>query len=972
MKKQGLLKAFVLAALNVLLVSAVLAQGIREYKSVPGDPLNVRIYELENGLKVYLSVYKNAPRIQTAIAVKTGSKNDPSDNTGLSHYLEHLMFKGTDKYGTLDWEKEKFYLDQIEALYEKHRTLTNPDERAAVYKLIDSLSYEASKYAIPNEYDKIVASLGAKGTNAYTSVEQTVYINDIPSNQLDRWLTLESERFRNPIFRLFHTELETVYEEKNMSLDNDSRKIWDALFASLYPTHTYGTQTTLGSQEHLKNPSLTTIRNYFNQKYVPNNMAIVMSGDFDPDEAIRLIDKHFGKLPRAKDPQFVPAVEKPIEKPIIKEVFGPDAENMYLAFRLPGAASAEQDVLQMMSSVLYNGTAGLIDLSINQAQKTLGSSAFVYTKKDYTSHIFSAKPKQGQSLEELTTLLLEQIERVKKGDFPDWLLKAIINEMKTRQVRMYENNSQRNSAMISAFVLDIPWENEVASFERLEKITKNDIVAFANKYYSDNYVVVYKRKGVDNNVVKVEKPQITPVVINRDQQSGFFASLNSIQVEPVSPVFLDYKKDIRITSIRSDLPLYYKQNEENKTFTLYYVFDMGKNHDPKLALAIDYLKYLGTSRYTPVQVKEELYKIGCSFNVFSSDDQVYVSLFGLSENLLEGIKFFEHLMSDAIANPQALENMKKDILKKRADSKLNKSNILWGGMFNYGIYGPNSSFTNIIPEEELMKVTPEELVSLIHQLNTYQHKVVFYGTHSEKEIIDILLANHRVPKSLKALPQEMKFEELNPTENTVYIVDYNMTQVEILMVAKSQAYAPEQMPVMNLFNEYFGSGMSSVVFQELREAKGLAYTAYAAYSTPSRPDRSHYIYSFIGTQNDKLPEAMAGMKNLLDKMPVSEKSFNTAKDAIIERLRTERITKTSILFNYLNAQKMGLDHDVRMDVYNTVPKLNFDDLKKFQDEHVANKAFTVLVLGKKDQLDLETLSKYGKIKFLSLEEIFGY
>lgn len=965
-------KVLVLGALCLFMVNVALANGKRPYKSVEGDPLNARIYELDNGLKIYLSVYKNAPRIQTAIAVKTGSKHDPTDNTGLSHYLEHLMFKGTDKFGSLDWEKEKFYLDQIEALYEKHRTLTDPKERAAVYRMIDSLSYEASKYAIPNEYDKMVASIGARGTNAYTSVEQTVYINDIPSNQIDRWLTIEAERFRNPIFRLFHTELETVYEEKNMSLDNDQRKIWDALFAALYPTHTYGTQTTLGSQEHLKNPSLIVIRDYYNQKYVPNNMAIIMSGDFDPDFVVERIEKHFGSMPRAKEPAFTPAVEKPITAPLVKEIFGPDAENMYLAFRLPGVASPEADVLNMMGRVLFNGTAGLMDLSLNQTQKVLNASAFVYNKMDYSSHIFTARPKQGQSLEELKDLILEQIDRVKKGDFPDWLLKAIINEMKIRQLRQYESIGSRNGAMVSAFVMDIPWEQEVSTFKRLEKITKKDIVDFANRYYADNYVVVYKRKGVDDNIMKVDKPQITPVFINRDAQSSFFASLSQMSFEPISPVFLDYQKDVRISNIRKDLPMYYNRNEENNTFTLYYVFDMGNNHNPKMGLAIDYLKYLGTDKYTPAQIKEEFYKIGCSFNVFSSDDQVYVSLSGLSETLEPGLKLFEHLMNEAAPNAQALENLKKDILKRRNDSKLNKSNILWGGMFNYGMFGPQSSFTNIIPEKELVLITPEELVALIRKLNTYEHKVVFYGTHSEKDIANLILKNHRIPKKLNPLPQENRFAELNPSENVVYVVDYDMTQVEILMLAKSQSYAENQIPVINLFNEYFGSGMSSVVFQELREAKGLAYSAFASYSTPGRPDRSHYIYSFIGTQNDKLPEAMGGMKNLLTEMPVSEKSFNTAKEAIIERLRTERITRTSILFNFMNAQKMGRKHDIRQDVYKAVPAFTFDDLKKFQDAHVANKNFTVLVLGKKDQLDMETLSKYGTIKFLTLEDIFGY
>ena len=309
--------------------------------------------------------------MQTYIAVRAGSKNDPADATGLAHYLEHMLFKGTDKYGSLDFEKEKVLIDQIEALYEEYRTIDMDDEenRNRVYAQIDSVSGEAAKFAIANEYDKMVSGIGAKGTNAYTSAESTVYVNDIPSNQLEKWLSIESERFRNPVFRLFHTELEAVYEEKNRGLDNDGRKMFEAMLSGLFQKHTYGTQTTIGTVEHLKNPSLTEIRKYFNKYYVPNNMAICLSGDFDPDQVIVWINEKFGSFERKDDPEFTPGVEEPITSPIIKEVYGPDVERVYLAFRFPGIEERETQVMRLIDMVLSNSQAGLVDLNLNQQQK---------------------------------------------------------------------------------------------------------------------------------------------------------------------------------------------------------------------------------------------------------------------------------------------------------------------------------------------------------------------------------------------------------------------------------------------------------------------------------------------------------------------------------------------------------------------------------------------------------------------------
>ena len=211
-----------------------------KYETVAGDPLNTRIYTLDNGLKVYMSVNKEAPRIQTYIAVKVGGKNDPAETTGLAHYFEHLMFKGTQQFGTSDYAAEKPMLDEIENLFEVYRKTADEAERAAIYRRIDSISYEASKIAIPNEYDKLMSAIGANGTNAFTSQDMTVYVEDIPSNQIDNWAKIQADRFKNPVIRGFHTELETIYEEKNMSLTQDSRKVWEAMDAALFPNHPYG------------------------------------------------------------------------------------------------------------------------------------------------------------------------------------------------------------------------------------------------------------------------------------------------------------------------------------------------------------------------------------------------------------------------------------------------------------------------------------------------------------------------------------------------------------------------------------------------------------------------------------------------------------------------------------------------------------------------------------------------------------
>jgi predicted Zn-dependent peptidase len=443
------------------------AQKTYTYESVPGDSLKARIYTLDNGLKVYLTQYKDAPRIQTYIAVRAGSKNDPANATGLAHYLEHMVFKGTSKLGTQNWTAEKAEIDKIEALYETYRKQTDPAVRKKIYHQIDSISGVAAKYAVPNEYDKIMGSLGAKGTNAYTSVEQTVYVDDIPANQVDKWAMVQAERFHEMVPRLFHTELEAVYEEKNRGLDNDFRKEFEAMNTGLFQKHQYGTQTTIGTIEHLKNPSITEIKKYFDKYYTPNNVAICLSGDLDPEQTIRTIDKYFGSWQSKPVQEFKVAMEEPITEPIKKDVYGPDAENIMIGFRFPGVKDHDALALRMIDRMLTNDQAGLFDLNLNQKQAVLNASSFTDINNDYSAHIMVASPRQGQTLDQAKKLMLDQIELIKKGQFADWLIPAIINNEKIAKMKAYESNSSRADAFVSAFIARMDWKDYVAQDKNL-------------------------------------------------------------------------------------------------------------------------------------------------------------------------------------------------------------------------------------------------------------------------------------------------------------------------------------------------------------------------------------------------------------------------------------------------------------------------------------------------------------------------
>lgn len=944
--------------------------GKYTYTVVSGDPTQTRWYVLPNGLTVILSVNKDQPRVQTLVATKAGSKNDPADNTGLAHYLEHMLFKGTDKFGTQDYAKEKVYLDQIDALYEKYNKTKDDKQRVAIYRQIDSISGLASKYSIANEFDKMCQGIGAQGTNAFTSVEQTVYVNDIPSNRIHQWIEIESERYRNPVLRLFHTELEAVYEEKNISLDNDMNEAWEKLYASLFREHPYGTQTTIGTVEHLKNPSLIKIRDYYNKYYVPNNMAIIMVGDFDPDFVIEMIDKHFSYMQSKPVPEFKYKMEYPRGVPDSISVVGPDAASVMMAWRFDGVASKDALMVRLIDLILSNSKAGLIDLNLVKEQKVLSASSSPDFMKDYSVHLLTGKPKEGQSLEEVRDLLLAQIEKIKKGDFDEELLKGIIANNMVDEINNFASYNGLAYTLLDAFVTGRKWRDVLNINFQMSKITKQQIVDFANEYYTKGYSIVYKRTGEETVQEKIAKPTITEVELNRDKTSPFVADLLNEETDTIHPVFVNYKEDIERGSI-GKAELLYKKNEKNQLFTLYYVVDMGKLNNKKLPFALEYLQYIGTDKYTASELSMKFYKLACNFGISTGDKRSYVYLSGPQQNFDEAVALFEELLANAIPDAGALKDYVGRILKSRSDAKLNKRSIS-GALSSYALYGKDNPRTYTLNNTELQALNAGELVGIIKSLTQYKHKVMYYGPETKEKIVASLNAKHKTPETFLATPAAHVFKPVNYANNTVFFTNHEMVQAEINWRCATQVFDLTKMPSIRAFNEYFGGGMSSVVFQEIRESRALAYSTYALYVQASEVGKNDFVMAYVGTQADKLNDAISAMNELLNNMPLNEESFNQAKQSILSGLESERINNTEVFFSFLEAMDMGVDYDYRKMLYDAISKITFADVKAFQEQNIKGKKWAIAVLGSKDKISQDDLKKYGELKVVTLEEIFGY
>ena len=704
-------------------------------------------------------------------------------------------------------------------------------------------------------------------------------------------------------------------------------------------------------------------------------MAICLSGDFDPDQAMKIIKKYFGGMkPSGNVPRLAFEPEEDITAPVEKEVFGVDAENVTLAWRLPGVAGnlETEPVAEIASSVLFNGTAGLIDLNVNQQQKVLGAGAYYEYQPDYSMLMAMGMPKQGQTLEEVRDIILAEVARLAAGDFTEEDVQACKNNYRLNQMSELTNNYNRAIALAASFAYDMPWKDVVANNAAIEKVTKEDVVAFAGKYLcQDNYAVVYKRVGEDPDIQKIAAPKITPIFMNRDTSSEFLRSIVSNTPKPIEPVFLDFTKDLSVSNQAANVDMLYRENTQNDIFTVQFVYNCGANDNPVLAYAGDYLSYLGTERMSAEDIARKMYALACDYNFVCGDNTFAVSVTGLKENMGEAVSIVEDLIANARGDENVLMNVKIDNLQMRSNNKMNQS-ANFRALLNYMAVGGEKIRKITLTNDQIFALSSDQILSAVREVFAKQHEIYYYGPHTEAEVRAILASNHTISENPEPLVKHFD-DYLTVEDSKVVFAHYDSRQLYYYQISVDDTpFDPSSDPARVLYNEYFGGSMNAVVFQELRESRGLAYSANATMSNPHY-DGGKYIYgAFIATQNDKMQAAAEAFADIINNMPVSENAFAIAKDAILTRLRTERTTGMGVIGQYVRCRDMGLDEPLAKAQFEKIKDMTMDDVVAYQQKWIKDRKYCYGILGDENDIDMEFIKTLGPVQMVSSEDIFGY
>ncbi|OGR58105.1 MAG: hypothetical protein A2X36_12790 [Elusimicrobia bacterium GWA2_69_24] len=929
-----------------------------------GDPMKVTVHRLRNGLTVYLSPNDQEPRISAWIAVRAGGAQDPGDSTGMAHYLEHMLFKGSRRLGTTDYGKEAASLDRILQLYEELFRTADPEQRREVYSRIDRANQEAGAYAVPNEMDKLYKALGIRGVNAFTSNEQTVYICDMPKNRLEAWARLEGDRFQHPVFRLFQTEIETVYEEKNRSMDDPDDILGEATEAALWDRHPYG-RPIIGTIAHLKNPSLEKMYRFYGSNYVPNNMAVALSGDFQTAEILALLERTLGQW-QPKPLEARPATPLPkLDQPKKVEVKYEAEEAVVVAWPAAAKLHPDADALRVMDMVFDNSESGLVNLRLNQAQRVKRAGSYGQAHTEGGAWYLSANPKEGQTLEEAEALLLETVKAVQEGEFSEEDLKANILNFEIAEKYKLESNAGRVAAMADAFVGYEDWAHKADWLKRLRAVTKADVVRVARQYLGPGRAVVYRRKGKPE-VPSIPKPAFTKMDIAQGRESAFFGELLKIPAPVIAPKWIKAGRDYSVRSSPSGR-LYAVKNPVNDLFSLSFNFERGQKHERSLCAAFRLLDKAGAGALSAEEFKRKLYGLGLSMDAGCDDEESRVSLSGIEANLPEGLKLLRLRFQEPNIAPDTLAKMADIWIGQHKDNKVDPDAVN-AALSEKVQRGPESSVLNSLTDAEIRSLKEEDLKRLLKGVFGWQRRTGYIGTLSA-DAAARLLAEPGAVYQPTPKPETRRYVKTGKPQ--VFFVHRDMVQSQIGVYSADEAYDPKNYVDYRYYANYMGGGMSAVAFQEIREARALAYSAWAGYLMGGRKGDMNRVAGMLGTQGDKTIEATELLLKLLHQLPPSESRFQESRNSIEQDYRTSPVKFRAVPGTVMDWEDQGLRGDPRPARMRKALSYKLDDLVRFS-ARFRERPLTVYVLGNRDRVDLKSLEKLGTLTELKIGDLFPY
>jgi predicted Zn-dependent peptidase len=937
----------------------------------------ISTFKLSNGLSVIINEDHRTPTIFGNIVVRAGSVNDPVDATGLAHYLEHVMFKGSENVGTTDWSKEKVHYQNIIALYDKLRQVT-PSERAAIQQQINEESILAGQYVINNEFSNLIQSMGGTSLNASTSYEFTQFFNVFPSYQLKKWLDLNLDRFQYPVFRGFQAELETVYEEKNMYSDSPFNVLNEEYQKAVYGASSAYARPVIGETEHLKTPSLKKLIDFYHTFYVPSNMCIVLSGDVDAGTAKPLLEASFGTWNASGTPsRGTINPSKLTGKSVVKKNITPFPV-LVLGFKGSTISDSDSEVLDVVANILTNSNkTGLLDKLVidNEIMQVsvsvdsrmhdgsillLGIPSFDVARMDFNS------------LASVEKSILKVVDDLKHGIVEDWLLQSVKDNLLMEFELAKESNMGIGMRLSQLFAFELPLKDYEDYPSLIKSITKDQVAAVAGKYFTQSYVSFQSLKG---RPVKDElaKPEYKPVVPSKGETSAFARQWMNQPVAEPKIAFIDFEKDIDKSLLNQGITFYHTKNEANDIFSLTLKYGVGTEVIPELRFSVELMNRAGImGQFNSYELKREFSKLGCVVNFSADKSYTYVNMRGKESSLAKACQLLAKTYLMPALDEKQMNSLLGNELSSRSIESDNKD-IQSEAISDYLVYGNKSDYLNRLTRGQIMELTISKLTASFINATQYETSVHYTGRFDAEIVKNVISKNMAFPSGLKPSSSPVVTATASYDKNTVLLFNNkDARQSDVYLYVEGNDFSLAERAVIDGFNQYFGGGFSGIVLQELRELRSFAYTASAAYSTPALPGNKGWLKGYIGVQDDKTNDAISEFVNLINDMPLKPERMENIRQFLYQATISSSPSLRNKSMLVENWQRLGYNEDPRRNLVSVYNKQTFDDIVKFYNDVVKKHPIAIAIVGNVKKLDVNKLKSFGSVTNVSNKDLFKY
>ena len=928
------------------------------------NALKVKEYRLENGLTVWLNEDHSQPKVFGAVVVKAGAKDCP--DTGIAHYFEHMMFKGTDRIGTLDYESEKVLLDSIAMKYDELAMTEDTAARARLQKEINELSIRSSEYVIPNEFNRLINRFGGSGLNAATSYDATIYFNTFSPQYMVQWAEINSERLINPVFRLFQSELETVYEEKNMYGDFIGGQVMDTLMARYFGPHPYA-YPIIGSTKNLKNPRLTEMHKFFEDYYVASNMALILSGDFDAQQVMPILEKAFSRIRSGNAPKQEKVMLPPFNgRETMKVKFPiPFIKAMGLGFRGVSANHEDQVALNIAVNLLNNanGTGYLDKLMVEH--KLMGALAINESMNEAGILAVAIMPKLLiQSYSSAEKMVWDEINRVKNGDFSDEMFNSLKLEQKRQYASSLENIDSRATIMMNLFSQGKSWNDYLNEVARIESITKEDVVRVAQKYFSNNYLCVTKSTGKypkDN----LPKPAFSPVVPrNADASSSYAKQLEKIPEQQVAPRIIDFEKDVKTSKLTPLVTLYTTPNPLNDIFTLNISYGIGALEQPELMQLTNYLQLLGTESLSFEQFRSRLQSIGSTLAFDVTPDAFVMKVTGFDNHIDETMELVGDFIRHAKADDKKLRQIVDDA-KVSEKAFFKSGDNVASALLEQVKYGDQSRYLRKLSLSQIKKLKGKDMLAIYDKVRSVQCDLHYCGTLPVEKVIGTIRQHLPLERTTVASNSPYYRELKQYDRPTVFFIDMpDMAQSIVYGYVKGDPVDDKaSRHASQLFSVYFGGDMSSLMFQEIREFRSFAYRTSGRYQLPNHAHKgtAGSFTAMLSTQSDKTLDALGVLDSLIREMPLKPERMEAVKQTLVNRINNDYPPFRNLSEKVASARMEGFDRDPAEEFLRDIATMDMQDISRFYQEQSSGRPVVYVITGNRKHIDMKKLAEYGTI-----------